>query len=69
MEEFGERLKSEREQLGMSQAKIGKACGVTKLTQLRYERSKGSPSVGYWKTLHELGVDILYVITGEKLKS
>ncbi len=63
---FGERLRDEREKIKMSQNEFGKKCGVTKLTQFRYEKSKRSPNIEYWQALHDLGIDIVYIITGKK---
>ena len=64
MNDFGQRLREERERLGLTQVEFGKRCGVFKSTQFRYEKSERSPDVDYWQACNALGVDVQYVITG-----
>lgn len=61
MEDFGKRLKKERERLGMSQAKFAEACGVGKTAQFNYERGKRVPSSSYMIAASRLGVDAGYI--------
>ncbi|WP_027705048.1 XRE family transcriptional regulator [Zymobacter palmae] len=65
---LGERLKSERMRLGLSQTALGAACGVKKTTQINYEKDLTSPSAAYLTAAKGLGVDIWYVIEGEVCK-
>lgn len=64
---IGERLKEERSRLGLSQTDLGAAGGVGKTTQINYEKSSGSPDAKYLAAVAALGVDVLYVITGQRL--
>ena len=63
---IGERLKEERSRLGLSQTDLGAAGGVGKTTQINYEKGSGSPDAKYLAAAAELGVDALYVVTGER---
>lgn len=61
---IGDRLKKERSRLGLSQTDLGAAGGVGKTTQINYEKGTGSPDARYLFAISELGVDVLYVVTG-----
>lgn len=63
---IGERLKEERSRLGLSQTEMGAAGGVGKTTQINYEKDSGSPSATFLAAVAKLGVDVLYVVTGER---
>lgn len=63
---IGDRLKEERSRLGLSQTDLGAAGGVGKTTQINYEKGSGSPDAKYLAAVAELGVDVLYVVTGER---
>lgn len=62
----GDRLRAERERIGLSQAALGTACGVKKNTQLNYEKNSTSPSVSYLLEAQKKGIDVWYVIEGYK---
>lgn len=66
MEDFGKRLKEERERLGLSQLRFAEACGVGRTAQFNYERGERQPSVSYMDAAEKLGVDSLYVFTGTR---
>ncbi|WP_406706886.1 DUF3102 domain-containing protein, partial [Sodalis sp.] len=66
LEGVGDRLKSERLRLGLSQEIFAERCGVKKLTQYNYEKSERHPDAGYLIAAKALGVDLLYVMTGER---
>lgn len=66
MEDFGKRLKEERERLGMTQQVFGEACGVGKTTQYMYERGDRHPGSLYLDAAEKLGVDLHYVFTATK---
>lgn len=65
-ETFGDRLRLERNPLGMSQVEFGRACGVTKVPQLNYEKGHRSPDADYLLCAHRLGADVTFLITGER---
>ena len=58
----GERLRSERVRLGVSQAVMADWAGVKKLTQLQYENDKTSPTAAYLLAVGLRGVDVAYVL-------
>lgn len=64
---IGARLREERERVGLSQPEMGEAGGVTKLTQLNYEKGDRMPDAAYLSVLHEtLGIDVSYILTGQR---
>lgn len=66
MEDFGKRLKEERERLGLSQAKFAEACNIGKTAQYTYERGDRVPSLEYVDSASKLGVDVQYLLRGVK---
>lgn len=64
MNNFSERLKSERQRLNLSQEELGEACGVKKLAQFNYEKGERTPDANYLIKAAELGLDIQYILTG-----
>ena len=62
----GERLREEREKLGMNQTDFGLAAGVSRGTQKAYELESSSPDVRYLCTLQGIGVDVIYILTGNR---
>ncbi len=66
LEGVGDRLKSERLRLGLSQEIFAERCGVKKLTQYNYEKSERHPDAGYLIAAKALGVDLNYVMTGDR---
>ncbi|MDR3378655.1 MAG: hypothetical protein P4M10_08220 [Verrucomicrobiae bacterium] len=64
---IGERLREERERLGMSQAAFGALGGVLKLAQLNYEKGARLPSYQYFDKLREKPeIDVGYILSGER---
>ena len=64
MSSIGDRLKEERERLGLSQSAAADIGGVQRTAQSNYERSNRSPDAGYLEALSRFGLDVLYVVTG-----
>ncbi|QIE87018.1 helix-turn-helix domain-containing protein [Pseudomonas nitroreducens] len=64
---IGERLKEERLRIGITQSVLAEHCGVSKNTQLNYEKNERSPDGAYLEIAALVGVDVLYVITGRRL--
>lgn len=62
----GTRLKEERNRLRLSQNAMGVACGVTKRTQIHYEKDEVGASAAYLALAHDLGIDVAYVLIGER---
>lgn len=65
---IGERLREERVRLGPSQEVFGEMAGVGKQAQLRYEKGERHPDALYMAAIAEVGVDVLYVLTGQRSK-
>ena len=63
---IGDRLKEERIRLGLNQAEFGAVAGVTKTTQFNYEKGARSPDSAYLAAIAATGVDVLYVLTGQR---
>jgi transcriptional regulator with XRE-family HTH domain len=63
---YGERIRSERKRLKLTQTAFAKAVGVSQTTQVGYETGAHLPNVHYLATAATLGVDILYVVLGKQ---
>jgi transcriptional regulator with XRE-family HTH domain len=64
--DIGRRLKEERLTVGMSQPAFAEVGGVKKLTQIAYEQGKRSPDAKYLAAVFQLGVDVGYILSGER---
>lgn len=69
---IGERLREEREGLGKTQGDFAAMTagagvpGATRQSQARYEKGLASPSAAYLAVIASAGVDVHYVLTGER---
>lgn len=63
---FGERLKEERVRLGFNQGDFAAIGGVAKTSQFNYEKGERSPDAAYLSAVAAAGLDVLYVVTGER---
>ncbi|MEQ1975003.1 MULTISPECIES: helix-turn-helix transcriptional regulator [unclassified Xenorhabdus] len=63
---IGFRLREERTRLNLTQAELADIGGIHKNTQGNYENNQKSPDAKYLERLAALGVDILYIITGNR---
>jgi len=68
MHNLSVRLREERTRLGMTQEQLGKVGGVRVQTQLHYEKGQRKPDSDYLAAIASAGVDILYVVTGQRSK-
>lgn len=66
MSGIGERLREERERLGLNQGAFGELGGVKANAQGNYEKGDRYPDAAYLAAVAEQGVDVLYVVTGER---
>lgn len=64
---FGERLRIERERLGLTQDQFGKLGGMSRLAQFKYEHDQHSPSWEYLERLFDAKVDAIFLLTGRRL--
>lgn len=63
---IGERLRKERERLGLSQTALAEVGGVGKTTQIKYEKGTSRPDTAYLSAVSDRGVDVLYVLKGKR---
>lgn len=64
--DFGDRLRRERERLGLSQSRFAQLGRVGRHSQIRYETSDRVPDALYLSALAGVGVDVHYLVTGER---
>lgn len=60
------RLRDERERLGLSQTAFAEVGGVQKRAQINYEKDERHPDAGYLAAVAAVGVDVLYILTGQR---
>ncbi|MCC7005172.1 MAG: helix-turn-helix domain-containing protein [Ottowia sp.] len=65
MSNLGERLRQERERLGITREKLGEIGGVTGTTQTTYEKDVRRPDTDYLLAIEQAGADIFYILRGE----
>ena len=63
---IGQRLKEERERIGLSQEQLGIIGGVKKLAQFRYENGETYPNAQYLAEVVKIGIDVNYVLFGTR---
>lgn len=64
---IGKRLKEERERLKLSQTALGDIAGMGKTTVIAWERGTAYPNAEFLEAAANFGVDVYYVITGNRL--
>ena len=63
---IGARLREERIRLNLSQRELGEIGGVQANAQRHYEDASRFPKANYLAAIAASGVDVLYVLTGER---
>lgn len=63
---FGQRLRSERERLGITQAEFAEVGGIKRTTQHLYETGVRVPDLNYFLRIKESGADLSYLVLGER---
>jgi transcriptional regulator with XRE-family HTH domain len=63
---FGQRLREERERLQMTQEQFAELGGVKRVTQHLYELSERFPDVRYLESVLQHGVDLQYLLLGNR---
>lgn len=63
---IGERLREERERMGLSQPKFAALAGTTKQTLFSWESGKTAPDGFQLAALDAAGADVRYIITGDR---
>lgn len=66
---IGDRLREERLRLGLSQPKFAEIAGTTKQTLFSWETSKTAPDAHQLAAFALNGVDVFFVLTGERLSA
>jgi transcriptional regulator with XRE-family HTH domain len=66
MTTFGERLKTERKRLQLTQERMAEVGGVRKNTQLLYEAGRNTPDADYLMRVIAIGVDMHFLFQGER---
>lgn len=64
-----QRLREERERLGLTQPAFAEAAGAAKRTLIEWEKGSTSPNAVQMSALSAIGVDVLYVLTGRHADS
>lgn len=65
----GERIKEERERLGFNQADFAALAEATRKTLFNWESGSASPNAAVLAAWERHGLDVLYVVTGERLSA
>ncbi|MDR1995136.1 helix-turn-helix transcriptional regulator [Azonexus sp.] len=63
---IGARLKEERDRIGLSQTEFAELAGVTRKTLYGYEAGERAPDAACLNIWAGRGLDVLYVITGQR---
>lgn len=66
---IGDRLREERLRLGLSQPKFAEIAGTTKQTLFSWETCKTAPDAHQLASFALNGVDVFFVLTGERLSA
>lgn len=66
---IGDRLREERERLRLSQPAVADAAGITKKTQIEYEKNRTPPDANYLASVAALGFDVSYIVTGMQMEN
>lgn len=69
MRSIGEILKEERQRLGMNQDDFAAVGGLKRRAQTLYEQNERAPDALYLRALAGIGVDVNYILTGEKTQA
>lgn len=62
---IGDRLRGERKRTALSQRAFAESGGVTEKTQVLYEKGERMPDATYLARIAAVGVDVLYILTGQ----
>ena len=60
-----ERLKIERQRLGLSQEEFACLGGVKKRSQINYEKGERKPDAAYFEGIAAAGANVSYILTGK----
>lgn len=63
---IGDRLREERERLGLNQAEFAASAGYARKSQFNYETGKSPPDATYLVAIEAIGVDVVFVLFGRR---
>ena len=63
---IGDRLKAERERLELTQPTFAEMAGAKKRTLIDWEKGVSSPTAVQLAALAKVGVDVLFILTGQR---
>lgn len=63
---MGERIKTERERMGMTIPRFAEVAGAAKNTVIDWQNGKSTPPAAKLAALASAGVDVLYILTGQR---
>ena len=66
---LGDRLKEERQRLGLTQPVFAEYAAAKKRTLIDWEKGVSSPTVLQLQSLAAIGADVIYILTGARLSS
>jgi transcriptional regulator with XRE-family HTH domain len=66
---IGNRIKEERERMKLSQTSFADLVGVHRKSQANYETDQRNPNTAYMKAMATAGIDVGYIITGERFEN
>ena len=64
--DLGQRIRRERERLGLTQRQLAEIFGVDKSSVYLYERGDRPPTASHLQAFLDLGADVLFVLSGER---
>jgi transcriptional regulator with XRE-family HTH domain len=64
---IGDRLRTERERLGLSQGEFADLAAVARTTAFRYETGAHSPSLEFLEAIEAAGADVEFIVSGQLL--
>lgn len=65
MDSIAKRLRAQRISLGLTSDQLGEIGKITPCAQVDYETGEQDPDADYLAKISKVGVDIMYVLTGE----
>lgn len=63
------RLKDERTRLGLTHQEFADICGASKRAAIGWEKGVSAPNMVYLEKMAEAGVDVNFVVTGNRVSS
>ena len=70
MQKSGQLIADTRKELGLTQAQLAEAIGVTDKAISRWETGRGFPDVAYLQPLSQvLGISITEIVNGERIQT